>query len=263
MPLSVTVDGVPAASGTADRARTDVAATYRGFDNRRGYDLVVPATRGPHEVCVVASGRAIGCRQVTVVSGDFADVPPTIFYAEASRWLADGGITTGFPEPWLFSPNTSLTRAQAVAFLWRLMGSPAAAASCGWADPIPTWAQVPACWARSAGVVQGVGGDPARFAAGAGFTRAEVAVMLWRLAGQPTVPDAAPSAFVDVAGGRWFSAAVAWMADTGVATGTTDGTTRWFDPFGSVTRAHAAAFLWRLAGTPEAWAVARPPTAVR
>lgn len=263
VPLSVTVDGVLAGTATADETRRDVAAVHRGFDERRGYDLVVPAIRGSHRVCVVAGGRTIGCADVDVATGDFADVPPTSYYADASRWLADGGITTGFPRPWLFSPAASLTRAQAVTFLWRLMGSPDAPAACGWADPIPTWAQVPACWARQTGVVSGVGGDPARFAADAGITRAELAVMLWRMVGQPVPVEPTASLFSDVAGGRWFSDAVAWMAETGVSTGSTVDGSRVFDPAGPVTRAHVAAFLWRLAGTPNAWAVPRPPTATR
>lgn len=285
--LEVRVDGVTVAGGTANRSRADVAAVHRGFDDRRGFDLVAPTVRGPQRVCVVSRGRTIGCGETVVATGAFADVRAGVYYDEASRWMADTGISTGFPQPWLFSPDAGLTRAQAVAMLWRLMGAPPAASVCGWGDPVPTWARAASCWARTAGVVSGVGGDPARFAADLPVTRAELAVMLWRLAGRPAPPtaggagvspEAAPGdalvdeweslatssmTFVDVPTGRWFSDAVAWMAAMGVSTGRAEGDLRWFDPGGPVVRAHAAAFLWRLAGTAEAWAVTRPPSAVR
>ena len=55
-----------------------------------------------------ASGRA-----------GFRDVPEHAYYAEAVKWAADNGITSGIGKD-LFGPDAYCTRAQIVTFLWRL-----------------------------------------------------------------------------------------------------------------------------------------------
>ena len=55
--------------------------------------------------------------------------------------------------------------------------------------------------------------------------------------------------FSDVPSGAYYAEAVRWAVEKGVTNGTGDGT---FQPNGSCTRAQLAAFLWRLAGEPEA-----------
>ena len=55
----------------------------------------------------------------------FADVPADSSYSEAVSWAYGKGIVSGVSET-AFSPNTGLTRAQAVAVLWRLAGRPEA-----------------------------------------------------------------------------------------------------------------------------------------
>jgi len=258
--VTVVVDGVAMTTVVASLSRPDVKAAYPEFDDRRGFTATVPAVRGPHTVCAVARGRIMACRSVTVTDGDFADVPPGSFAAAPSRWMADTGITQGFPTDWQFSPGTGLSRAQAALFLWRLMGSPSSATSCGWSDvPAGSGAAQAACWARGAGVITGVRGDPSLFDPTGRVTRAQMVGMLWRVAGQPAVDG--PSRFVDVNVAAWFADAAAWADVHGISTGVA-GTDR-FDPTGPVTRGQMAALLWRLAGTDPAWVVTRPASAVR
>ena len=56
-------------------------------------------------------------------SSTFTDVPANAYYADAVTWALQNEITTG-TTPTTFSPNASVTRGQAVTFLWRAMGRP-------------------------------------------------------------------------------------------------------------------------------------------
>ena len=58
-------------------------------------------------------------------TGVFVDVPEGSYYEEAVNWAVEKGITTG-TDATHFSPDGICTRAQAVTFLWRAAGSPAA-----------------------------------------------------------------------------------------------------------------------------------------
>ncbi len=72
-----------------------------------------------------------------------------------------------------------------------------------------------------------------------------MATFLWRIMGEPAATTPAP--FGDVAAGRFYTDAVAWLAQAGVTTGLTPSR---FGPDGTVTRAQMATFLWRLVGEP-------------
>ena len=61
--------------------------------------------------------RAAGAPAVSGSSG-FADVPPEAYYADAVKWAADAGITTGTGDA-AFRPDDACTRGQIVTFLYR------------------------------------------------------------------------------------------------------------------------------------------------
>ena len=88
------------------------------------------------------------------------------------------------------------------------------------------------------GLMNGVGNN--RFAPNNNTTRGQLVTVLYRLAGSPAVEEAAT--FTDVAGDIWYSAAIAWAEDMGIAQGVTE--TR-FAPGNTVTREQAATFLYR------------------
>ena len=88
------------------------------------------------------------------------------------------------------------------------------------------------------GLMNGVGDN--RFAPNNNTTRGQLVTVLYRLAGSPAVEEAAT--FTDVAGDIWYSAAIAWAEDMGIAQGVTE--TR-FAPGNTVTREQAATFLYR------------------
>lgn len=77
------------------------------------------------------------------------------------------------------------------------------------------------------------------FGAGDSITRAQVAVVLWNLAGQPK-PGAKAKKFSDVSGGAYYATAVRWASSVGVVSGYKGGT---FGPADKVTREQLAVML--------------------
>ena len=84
------------------------------------------------------------------------------------------------------------------------------------------------------------GMDTTHFAPEKDLTRGQMVTTLYRLAGEPEVTE--PATFTDVAMGRYYTNAIAWAEDLGIAKGMTDTT---FAPEGTVTRQQAATFLYR------------------
>jgi hypothetical protein len=70
--VDVFVDGALASRVTADGYRPDVAAAYPHMGGNYGFDITIPASAGPHNVCIVGrnlnggSDVDLGCRSVTV-----------------------------------------------------------------------------------------------------------------------------------------------------------------------------------------------------
>jgi subtilisin family serine protease len=168
------------------------------------------------------------------------------FWVEAADWAKYTEVSTGVGDN-LYDPETVLNRAQAVTFLWRLMGEPAPAAPSGFTDvPDGTFYTEAVAWAAEQGITTGTSGG--RFEPLEPVTRAQMATFLWRLAG---TPSGSPSAgFSDVPSGAFFTDAVDWMAANGITTGTTPTT---FSPDDEVTRAQMITFIWRLVNAPDAW----------
>lgn len=85
-----------------------------------------------------------------------------------------------------------------------------------------------------------LGYENGTFGPGRNVTRGMVVTVLYRLAGSPKVTSTAT--FADVKDGLWYSDAVAWAQESGVAKGVTE--TR-FAPNQPVTREQTATFLYR------------------
>lgn len=71
------------------------------------------------------------------------------------------------------------------------------------------------------------------------MTRAMLVTVLWRYAGSPAVGT---NSFSDVPNDSWYTAAVAWAAETGVVSGIGEGK---FAPNGNITREQMATILYR------------------
>ncbi len=173
--------------------------------------------------------------------GGFDDVHSGDYFAKPVQWMANERITTG-TAACTFSPSAGLTRGQGATFVWRLEGARKAKADHGFGDVTAAWQQEPISWLASKGYITGI--TPTRFAPDALMTRAQFAVLLWRVAGEPSVKASMP--FDDVTA-AWQIDAVKWMAKRGITTGTSPST---FSPDAPLTRGQAATFLYRLEGSP-------------
>ena len=121
--------------------------------------------------------RVAGSPQASEAAG-FTDVNPGSWYEQAVNWAAEAGITSGYGGG-RFGPGGPVTREQLALFLWRLAGSPGPEGSAqSWADQggISPYALQAVDWARSSGILSGVGGG--RFDPQAHTTRAQAAVVL-------------------------------------------------------------------------------------
>lgn len=78
-------------------------------------------------------------------------------------------------------------------------------------------------------------------------SRAQFAVMLYRMEGEPEVNDT-ESAFADVPAGQWFSDAIMWAQQEGIITGYTEGPKAGlFGTADTITREQVATMLYRYA----------------
>lgn len=98
-------------------------------------------------------------------------------------------------------------------------------------------------WLASTNATMGT--TPTTFDPNGIATRAELATILWRLAGQPTTDPPGSRTFGDVERGAFYDQAVGWLVAQEATEGTSPST---FSPHGIASRAELATFLWRLAG---------------
>ena len=111
--------------------------------------------------------------------------------------------------------------------------------------PRTEWFAEAVDYAKAEGLMNGVGDN--RFDPYGAVTRAMVATVLYRVAGEPDVKGKT-CPFTDVPIGSWFFNAVIWAADAGVTTGMGDGT---FAPDSPITRELMATMIIRYALTAE------------
>ena len=172
-------------------------------------------------------------------TGVFVDVPEGSYYEEAVNWAVEKGITTG-TDATHFSPDGICTRAQAVTFLWRAAGSPAAKSA------VMPFADVKAgsyyydavLWAVENGITKGTGDT--MFSPDATCSRAQIVTFLWRSQKSPAAGTANP--FTDVKASAYYADAVLWAVKEDVTKGTTNTT---FSPDANCTRAQIVTFIWR------------------
>ena len=110
-------------------------------------------------------------------------------------------------------------------------------------DPAPYYATTAASYLYAAGIMQGT--SETTFSPYAPMTRAMVATVLYRMAGEPAVSG--DVTFSDVPADTWYTQAVAWAQEKGVIQGTSPTT---FSPDSQVTREQLATMLWRYDGSP-------------
>ena len=195
------------------------------------YTFTMPASK----VTVEATFKA----SAPTGKNPFIDVPAGSYYEDAVIWAVDKGITKGTSAT-TFNPNGICTRAQAVTFLWRAAGSPAAKSA------VMPFTDVKAgsyyydavLWAVEKGITKGT--SDTMFSPDATCTRAQIVTFLWRANGSPAVSG--NSAFTDVAADAYYAAAVKWAEKNGVTGGIGGGL---FGSNNNCTRAQIVTFIYR------------------
>jgi hypothetical protein len=166
-----------------------------------------------------------------------SDVPAWV--DGAVRWLLDPcnepRYMEGYPDA-TFRPDASISRAQVIRALHRIAGEPAPAQANTFPD-VPTWVDPAVSWAIEHEYMTGY--RDGTFRPDASITRAEVARLLYRLAGE--LPVTGSHGFSDVP--AWVAPAVTWLVTNGHATGYPDGT---FRPNAPITRAQFANMAFRI-----------------
>lgn len=208
------------------------------------------ASTGPaSEVVVTLTGGPAHSDSFTVIPAytqcggggpSFTDVPAGHPFAAEIECLVDLDVTTGFADG-TFGPGANITRQAAVAWLWRLAGSPApsslpAFSDVGEAHPFGD----AIAWADQRNIVEGF--PDGTFRPGGFVTRQAMAAWMYRYVFEP--PASLPTGFSDVPSDHPFAMAIAWASDAGIAQGFVDGT---FRPTNRITRQAVAAYLCRLA----------------
>ena len=181
------------------------------------------------------------------VANPFSDVTKDLGNTtyKAILWAYETGIVKGTSDT-TYSPTDHCTRAQLCVMLWRLKGKPAVDVT---DNPFPdvsaelgntTYKAI--LWAYKQGIVKG--NPDGTFNPSGDTTRANMAVMLWRTAGKPTV-SAEENPFEDVSQslGNTTYKSILWAYSVGLTKGT-DSTH--FSPGDACTRAQLAVFLYRL-----------------
>ena len=108
--------------------------------------------------------------------------------------------------------------------------------------PADAWYAAAVQSLRESGLMNGVGDN--RFDPDGVFTRAQLATVLYRMAGSPKVSG--EDGFIDTETDQWYSDAVLWASQNGVVEGYGNGL---FGTADATTQEQMAVMLWRNAGS--------------
>ena len=164
---------------------------------------------------------------------------------KAICWAYENGIVKG-TDATHYSPNAPCSRANLTVMLWRLVGKPEFDAGDNpFSDVSPSLGNTTyksILWAYQEGIIKGY--NDGTFRPDDPTSRANMAVMLWRLAGKPTVTiTECPFTDVDPSMGNTTYKAILWAYSVKLTKGTTATT---FSPNDQCTRAQLAVFLYRM-----------------
>ncbi len=170
------------------------------------------------------------------------DVSKDAWYHAAVDYAVEHGIMEGVSET-EFSPNTEVTRAQAVQILYNLEGQPTVDGDNEFTD-VFGWYEAAVTWAAQTGVATGYGDGT--FQPGDNITRQEFAQMLYNYAkykGYDLSAEGDLSQFPDSGSvADWAEAAMRWANGNELINGHDDGT---IDAAGTAIRAQAASILMK------------------
>lgn len=111
----------------------------------------------------------------------FNDVKESDYFYPAVQWGIEEGVTNGMSEN-TFGPSSTTTRAQAVTFMWRMAGKPAAGNAKTFSDvEAGSWYETAVNWAVGQGITKGTGENT--FSPNMPLDKAMCLTMLYRMQG--------------------------------------------------------------------------------
>ena len=165
-------------------------------------------------------------------SAGFSDVPSGAYYAEAVKWAVANNITNGTSTT-TFSPANTVTRAQAVTFLWRSKNCPEPKTT---ASPFKdvqdssSWYYKAVLWAVENGITNGT--STTTFSPENSVTRGQMITFLYRTLGEPGKTGT----------GAWYADAEKWAGQKGMLTGTA----ATYTTDGKCPRSDVVYYLWKI-----------------
>ena len=187
---------------TSENGFTTGKATWQ--PNKEGtYTMYVEA--------INSYGFSSAACQFVVSDGLFTDVPSYVYYADAVEWAYNNKITDGTGGR-KFSPDSTVTRGQAVTFLWRAMNRPSPSSlNNPFTDVSPSAYYYEAMlWAVENGITNGVGNS--RFNPDGSVTRGQMVTFLWRAMDRPG----------ETGQGDWYTDAEYWANSNSLLSGTAE-----------------------------------------
>ncbi len=179
-------------------------------------------------------------------STPFTDLPQAGHWArEAIEWAYNHNpqITSGTSAT-TFSPFTTLTRGEAMTFLWAAAGKPSPTSSNNPFKDVSSekYYYTAILWAVENGITAGKAPD--RFAPADPVNRAEMITFLWAFAGKPA-PSSSANPFSDVSSSKYYYTPVLWANGAGIFVGNEgDGNSK-LQPKHACNRAYVVTYLYR------------------
>ena len=212
--------------------------------HEQGYNTITAAVTGAsgvHNLYLVFQAKDL--RVGTIKMNTFTDVDYSGYYADAVAWAMENGVDYGTTAT-TFSPNASISRAEAVILLWQAAGSPEPVSTVNPFVDVNVFSDYgkAVLWVYSKGYVRGT--SSTTFDPNGTITRAQIVTILNRYEGNPE-PTTAVNPFVDVPAGSYYYNAVLWGAENDIVEGTSVTT---FSPDELCTRAHVVTYLFRNCG---------------
>ncbi|MDI3329670.1 MAG: S-layer homology domain-containing protein [Micrococcus sp.] len=212
-----------------------------------------PATAAPAAPVTVPAAPVTACS-----TPDFTDARPGSSFYTAITWMRCEGITAGYTDN-TFRKGRQITRGETAQFLYRLSGDThKPSATSAFTDVNPGGAGFEAIsWMHAKGYTSGYGNGA--FGFNDPITRGQLASFLHGMSGEAGYTAPGTSPFTDMEPSSAFYRASAWLEDTQLVGGYTDGT---FRPGQAVTRGEAARFMYametRTHGAPPAYQASTP-----
>lgn len=255
--ITISTDGKGQVTGPASAAEDDkVTLTVKPNADKELYDLKVTDEDGKAIAVTKVNDTTYTFTmpdgKVTIAAtfgcdgGDncpskaFTDLGDKQWYHDFIDYAVENGLLEGTSATTM-EPNATLIRAQLAQILYNIEDKPAVTGEMIFEDvPASEWFYSPVLWANQSEIINGT--SPTTFEPLENISRQDLALMLYRYAGEPKVTGDLDG-FTDADQvGDWAEEAMAWAVAEGIVQGDTPTT---LNPTGTATRAEAAAMLQR------------------